>query len=106
MARIKWARVFANAGYTFFSVLVASCTLGALLKLDVPLMYFLELSGLVAGFNAGLAFFAEIKREVEEKPRERCEHKVPVKEAAPDPPPDKENDGHPMTKLVNAILTF
>ena len=69
MGKIKWARVFANAGYTFFSVLVGSFSLGALLKMDIPLFYVLELSCTVAAFNAGLAFFAELKKETEEKPR-------------------------------------
>jgi len=96
MARIKWARVFANAGYSFFSVLVASCTLGALLKIDVPLLYFLELSGLVAGFNAGLAFFAELKKQTEEKPRGRNERRT--EQMTTNPPNDE--------KIVNMLLTF
>jgi len=103
MGKIKWARVLANAGYSFFSILVGACSLGALLKLDIPLFYFLELALVTALFNAGLAFFSELKKQTEEKPRERVERRVEAKASNPGSA-DEKDDGHPVTRLVNAIL--
>lgn len=76
MARkINWTRVCANFGLAFFSTLSGAFTISGLLKVEVPFIVFLSISLFVAFIQGGMAFFVEMLKETEEKPKEPgCTH--------------------------------
>ncbi len=77
--KIHWSKITANALVSFFSTLLASVTLKALLELSVPIWYFLGIAIMVSGIQFGLSFCqAWAKAEEEENHSKVCLKNTPI----------------------------
>ncbi|MEM2966504.1 MAG: hypothetical protein QW052_06165 [Candidatus Nitrosocaldaceae archaeon] len=92
---MNWMKVIGNAGYTFFSILVASFSLSTFLDLEIPVWYYIILSMIVALVNAGLVFFRYLLEEAEKEEKKRKKKKDEVS-----------NKDRAKVKLLDLILIF
>ncbi len=74
MTYINWAKILANAGFTFFTSLASLCTFDYLLGSNLPLNFVLGVAVLVSAIQGCVAFFKELLTNIE-----KCSNPHPPK---------------------------